>query len=85
MVIFMNIMLFSKNTNTEKFQNPRTTPPGRTEKKEKQAGAEVCQVQDQDGLTAEAELALMLSSMEAVFHLFKIVSDSTRVDLKMCC
>jgi hypothetical protein len=48
-----------------------------------QAGAELCQAQARVGLTAEAELILMLSSMEAVFHLFKIVSDSTRVDLKM--
>ena len=44
---------------------------------EQQAGAELCQAQAQVGLTAEAELILMLSSMEAVFHLFKIVSDST--------
>jgi hypothetical protein len=50
-----------------------------------QAGAELCQAQAQIGLTAEAELILMLSSMEAVLHLFKIVSDSTRVDLKMFC
>ena len=46
-------------------------------KVEEQAGAELCQAQAQVGLTAEAELILMLSSMEAVFHLFKIVSDST--------
>ena len=51
----------------------------------KQAGAELCQAQAQVGLTAEAEVILMLSSMEAVFHLFKIVSDSTRVDLHMFC
>ena len=43
----------------------------------KQAGAELCQAQAQVGLTAEAELILMLSSMEAVFHLLKTVSDST--------
>ena len=53
--------------------------------KHKQAGAELCQAQDQVGFTAEAELILILSSMEAVFYLFKIVSDSTRVDLQMFC
>ena len=36
-----------------------------------QAGAELCQAQAQVGLPAGAELILMLSSMEAVFHLFK--------------
>ena len=43
------------------------------------------QAQAQVGLTAEAEVILMLSFMEAVFHLFKVVSDSTRVDLHMFC
>ena len=42
---------------------------------EEQAGAELCQAQAQVGLTAEAELILMLSSMEAIYILFKIVSD----------
>ena len=51
----------------------------------KQAGAELCQAQAQVGFTAEAELILMLSSMKAVFHLFKIVSDSIRVDIQMHC
>ena len=51
----------------------------------KQAGAELCQAQAQVGLTAKAELILVLSSMEAVFHLSKIVSDSTRVDLQIIC
>ena len=40
--------------------------------RKKQAGAELCQVQAQVGLTAEAELILVMSSMEAVFHLSKI-------------
>jgi hypothetical protein len=38
----------------------------------KQAGAELCQAQTQVGLTAKAELILMMSSMDAVFHLFKM-------------
>ena len=50
-----------------------------------QARAELCQAQAQVGLPAEAELILMLSSKEAIFHLFKIVSDSARVDLQMFC
>jgi hypothetical protein len=52
---------------------------------EQQAGAELCQAQTQVGLAAEAELILMLSSMEAIFHQFEIVSDSTREDLQMFC
>jgi hypothetical protein len=42
----------------------------------KQAGAELCQAQAQVGLPAKAELILMLSSMEAIFHLFKKKVDS---------
>ena len=34
---------------------------------------------------AKVELILMLSSIEAIFHLFKIVSDSTRIDQQMFC
>jgi hypothetical protein len=49
----------------------------------KQAGAELCQARAQVGLPAEAEQILKLSSMEADFHLIKIVLDSTRVDLQM--
>jgi hypothetical protein len=37
------------------------------------AGAELFQAQTQVDLTALAELMLMLSSMEAFFHLYKIV------------
>ena len=51
----------------------------------KQAGAELCQAQIQVGLPAKVELILMLSSMEAIFHHFKIVSDSTGVDQQMFC
>jgi hypothetical protein len=36
-----------------------------------QAGAELCQAQAQVGLTAEADLILMLPSMDAIFYLFK--------------
>ena len=36
-----------------------------------QAGVELCQAQAQVGLTAEAELILVLSSMEAVFPSFQ--------------
>ena len=36
--------------------------------RKKQAGAELCQAQAQVGLTAEAELILMFSSME--LHMF---------------
>jgi hypothetical protein len=42
-----------------------------------------CQPQAQVGLPAEAELILMLSSIDTVFHLFKIVLDYTRVDQQM--
>ena len=42
----------------------------------------MCQAQAKVGLTAEAELILMFYSLEDDFHLFKIVSDSTRVDRK---
>ena len=50
--------------------------------REEQAGAELYEAQAQVGLTAEAELILMFYSLEDDFHLFKIVSDSTRVDRK---
>ena len=40
--------------------------------KNRQAGAELCQAQAQVGLPAEAELILMLSTIEDVFHLFKL-------------
>ena len=44
---------------------------GISENKREQAGAELCQAQDQDGLTAEAELVLMLSSIFSI--LFQIL------------
>ena len=47
-----------------------------------QAGAELCQAQTQVGLPAEAELILVLSSMQAVFHILKIVVNFTRVAYK---
>ena len=51
--------------------------------KGEQAGAELCQAQNQVGLPAEVELILRLSSIETIFHLFKIALDSTSVDLHM--
>jgi hypothetical protein len=57
--------------------------PESSTKYNEQAGAELCQAQAQVGLTAEAELILVLSSMAAVFHLSKIVLDSTKVDLQI--
>ena len=82
---YFNSTFFSRHilysSGSQKTSKWKINKPGignireRERETKKQAGAELCQAQAQVGLTAEAELILMLSSMEAVFHIFKTVLD----------